>query len=224
MLLGLLCVCLGTAWAEDDWGSADALKNSWSGEYDTPGNLTITVAPLRLAGHDFIGRGLGGTGVPMLDMSVEFRAGETKSFAITSATGLSRATGGIDDIGPAPRSSGIPGTGIPGHELNPGAEETPGGTQGYYGVPTPSVEVGLQIRDYVVGNFDNGLFLGGRMALINPDFRTFRADGTRFGPMGGLKVTLSIFTVEARGGADLEVGKSGLSFEPRVDFATGFTF
>ncbi|MES2639412.1 MAG: hypothetical protein V4850_08000 [Myxococcota bacterium] len=246
MLTGLLCMFLGTAWA-----GGDPLKNDWSGEYDSPGNLTITVAPLRLAGQEFMGRGFGptgpmATGMPTLDMTVEFRAGGTRSFALTAATSLSRATdivedlpipGIPDEIGGEPGAGGIepgtgqPGTGQPGTQQDPGAgqqqpdtRQQPGrGGRGYQGATAP-VEVGLQVRDYIIGGFDNGLFVGGQVGLTNPDFRNFRADRTRFGPLAGLKLTVSIFTIEARGGADVGLGPAGFSLMPRVDFATGVTF
>lgn len=244
MLTGLLCMFLGTAWA-----GGDRLKNDWSGEYDNPGNLTITVAPLRLAGQDFMGRGFGPTGpmsggTPTLDMSVEFRAGGTRSFALTAATSLSRATGIVEDIdipgipediggdvggdtgagGIDPRS-GQAGTGQqPGTGRQPGTGDTPrADDRGSPGARAP-MEVGIQLREYIIGSFDSGLFLGGRAALTNPDLRHFRADQTRFGPIAGVKLTVSIFTVEARGGADVGIGREGFNLMPRVDFATGVTF
>lgn len=247
MLTGLLCMFVGTAWA-----GGDSLKNDWSGEYGSPGNLTITVAPLRLAGQEFIGRGFGptgpmATGMPTLDMTVEFRAGGTRSLALTAATSLSRATdivedlpipGIPDEIGGEPGGGGIePGTNQPGTQQDPRAgqqepdtgqqpdtRQQPGtGGRGNQGGRAP-VEVGLQMRDYIVGSFDNGLFVGGQVGLVNPDFRNFRADQTRFGPLAGVKLTVSIFTIEARGGADVGLGREGFSLTPRVDLATGVTF
>jgi len=86
-------------------------------------------------------------------------------------------------------------------------------------------DVGLQIRDYVVGGFDNGLFVGGQVGFTNLDILHFRTEGARFGPMAGTKVSLSLFTVEGRASVWLGMTQPGkMSIEPRVDFAAGFTF
>ncbi|MDP2312590.1 MAG: hypothetical protein Q8P41_06760 [Pseudomonadota bacterium] len=227
MLTGLMVMCLGTAWA------ADPLKNDWSGEYPSPGNITLTVSPLRLAGQDPLARGYPGASEPMLDMTVEFRTGGSRSFALTAATSLSRAKGiaenldipdvpGIPDLGGGNRDYGDIGN-IGGSRRQQGTPDVTGGG-GSRGGALTGMEVGLQLRDYIIGGFDNGLFVGGHVGFTNPDFRNFRADHTSFGPMAGLKVTLSIFTVEAHGGATIGVGKQGFSVAPKVDFATGFTF
>lgn len=228
MLTGLLCACLGTAWA-----GGDPLENEWSGEYDNSGNLSIMVAPLRLSGQEFTGRGMTRMGEPMLDMTVEFRTGPSSSFAITGATSLARATGMADDLDipgmgkpEDTGAGGIAGTGQDtGQAQDPNKAPRREPNRGVPGIgPTAPVEVGLQLRDYVVGGFDNGLFVGGHVGLTNPDLRNFRAERTTFGPMAGLKVSLSIFTVEARGGADVGLGPDGFALRPRVDFATGVTF
>ncbi len=97
------------------------------------------------------------------------------------------------------------------------------GSTGIGGARAP-MELGVQLRDYIVGTFDNGLFIGGHLNFTNPDIRRFRADETTFGPMAGLKVTMSIFSVQARGGANIDLGAQGFRVEPMVDFATGLTF
>lgn len=258
MLMGLLCASLGTAWAADDWGSGAAggdewggaadSENEWTGEFSTPGNLSITVAPLRLAGQEFTQGGLIRTGEPMLDMAVEFRVGETTSIAFTGATSLARVTGmakqidlpDIDIPGiepnpdePAKGSGGETGPNAeagaqPGAQpsANPNPRDTPGAPDRptYPGSIAAPVEVGLQVREYVAGGFDNGLFLGAQLGVTNPNLRTLRSESTRIGPMAGIKVTLSIITVEARAGADLNLGRQGFYATPRVDFATGLTF
>lgn len=217
MLTGLLCLGLGTAWA-----GGDPLANRWSGEYDTPGNLSILVAPLRLTGYENMGPRMRGTRVPAvdlptIDLSIEFRAGESQSFAITGATSLTRGVGIADDLAietPQGNSSGNPGSGESKDREDPSL----------YGPTAARTEVGLQVRDYVVGGFDSGLFLGGHARLTNPKFLYFRADRATLGPMVGLKVTASIFTVELKTAADFGFGKGGFTIWPRVDFATGLTF
>jgi hypothetical protein len=178
MWRGLLCACLGAGWATTALaGSAEDLRNDWSGEYGMNRNLSVTVSPLSLLDAR----------APTLDVTGELRTSETRSVAITSSMSLQHV---LREIG-AKRDR----------------------------------EVGLQLRDYVVGTFDNGLFLGGQVGFTNPDLLRLSVDRTRFGPMAGMKVSLSLFTIEGRAGAWLGMGDHGrMSIEPSVDFATGFTF
>lgn len=139
-----------------------------------------------------------------------------------------------------------------------GAELRVGPTSSFGVSATPNLagrrrgplEVGLQLREYVVGDFDSGLALGAQGRLVDPDIFRMRADSTSFGPFLAAKVTLAIFTFEARGGPEVTLrnnnnppdlstgprvgprgarrldppGIGGLELAPRVDLRAGLTF
>jgi hypothetical protein len=228
------------------FGTATAEANGGEGPYegpeatDTESAVTFSVSPLRLT-------------EPMLELTGEFRTGPNRSFAI------------IGGMGSGPNSG--------------------------------RWELGGQVRDYVIGSFDNGISFGGQMKYGNYDVSemgvwgtpgtmgqwsrmgssaptspttgqsrrpgvTGRAGATggggvagrtrmganeqpgapgstptrfesmlgssdrhaSFGPFVGVKLTVSLFTLEAQGGAQIRYSRERMALEPMMNVTTGLTF
>ncbi|MFN7145262.1 MAG: hypothetical protein ACK4YP_15925 [Myxococcota bacterium] len=92
------------------------------------------------------------------------------------------------------------------------------------GATGPS-EVGLQIREYVAGDFGSGLAFGAAANFTNPQIFQFRADRYSITPFLAAKVTLALFTIEARGGPELYIdNQQGFGIGPRLDLGAGISF
>jgi hypothetical protein len=137
---------------------------------------------------------------PTLEGMAELRAGPNRSLAITASRPLGVARAPLyGDEGPQ------------GEEVGPVAGR-------------PPMELGLQVREYVAGDFSTGLALGAGASFKNPSFREMRADSTTFGPFFAIKMSASLFTIEARGGPAITIDPKGLQLAPKVDFAAGISF
>jgi hypothetical protein len=98
------------------------------------------------------------------------------------------------------------------------------GARPFQAQPGAPVEAGVQLREYVLGDFGNGIALGARADFENPRPLALSAEKTTFGPFVSAKLTLAIFTVEARGGPALSIGAKGVTVAPAVDVSAGVSF
>ncbi len=92
------------------------------------------------------------------------------------------------------------------------------------GARTVPMEVGVQVREYIAGNFGNGIALGAGAGFTNPNIMELRADSTHIGPFLAVKVTLALFSLEARGGPEVTFGRKGIELAPAVDLSAGISF
>ena len=148
---------------------------------------------------------------------------------------------GLDDE-PAPRSvsvtlsplrlMGTPMYGLGAAPMLDGAAElrlTPTRSVSFTGArsigPEPAArEYGLQVREYFAGDFSSGVAGGARVTWENPDVMRMRSDAMRFGPFLAIKVTMALFTIEARGGPEVTLTPQAVTVAPAVDVSAGVSF
>jgi len=92
----------------------------------------------------------------------------------------------------------------------------------------PYWEIGAQAREYVAGNFDNGLNLGGQFRYFKttqePGDNSTPERAAAFGPFLGVKMTLAVFSLEAQAGAQVIYDTQQVSVRPMMNVMAGLSF
>jgi hypothetical protein len=101
-----------------------------------------------------------------------------------------------------------------------------GGKEGY-----PVWDVGGQVRQYVIGDFDTGINLGAEAKwetadYLKPDAWDYPTQGRlAAGPFVGAKLTLALFSLEAQGGGQIVWTPGGdLDIGPLLNVNAGVSF
>jgi hypothetical protein len=92
----------------------------------------------------------------------------------------------------------------------------------------PYWEIGAQAREYVAGNFDNGLNLGGQVRFfktaLQPGDNSTPERAAAFGPFLGVKMTLAVFSLEAQAGAQVIYDTQNVMVRPMMNVMAGLSF
>ncbi len=85
-------------------------------------------------------------------------------------------------------------------------------------------EIGGQVREYILGNFDTGVMLGAQLTHESQPQAGKDRRGTTFGSFVGAKMTVMLLSVEARGGLGLAFQRQHVSVRPIVDLRMGVAY
>ena len=88
----------------------------------------------------------------------------------------------------------------------------------------PIYDVGGQVREYVLGDFDDGINLGAEVMYSNVNWTGKYDKNVAFGPFVGGKISISLFTVELQGGGHVVIDRDSIQLAPLINFTTGISF
>lgn len=85
-------------------------------------------------------------------------------------------------------------------------------------------EVGGQVRQYVIGDFDTGINLGAEATAGNANYQGFDDMRVSGGPFIGGKLTLALFSVDVQGGGQVVWRDNQLVLGPLLNLNAGVSF
>lgn len=85
-------------------------------------------------------------------------------------------------------------------------------------------EVGGQVRQYVIGDFDTGINLGAEATAGNANYQGFDDMRVSGGPFIGGKLTLALFSLDVQGGGQVVWRNNQLVLGPLVNLNAGVSF
>lgn len=85
-------------------------------------------------------------------------------------------------------------------------------------------EVGAQVRQYVIGDFDTGVNLGAEAKWGNANYMGATSPSATLGPFVGGKLTLALFSLELQGGGQVVWRDQEFAFGPLLNVQAGVSF